>query len=309
MAILDRAIVRLLPAVPKQVVRRISERYIAGTDLEDACRVVERLNGEGKMATIDVLGEEIASSEEARAIEQTYEDVFSTIERRGLDSNVSVKPTALGLKLGYDVFRKHLELVVRRAAESANFVRIDMEDSSTTDDTLRLYGELRAAGHENVGVVLQASLRRTAADIAALTDFTPNVRLCKGIYIESEQIQFRDFEAVRASFVSSLDALLAAGCYVGIATHDEWLVAEGKRLVAKHRLEREQYEFQMLLGVRERLGDALVREGHRLRIYVPFGRHWYAYSLRRLQENPKIAGYIAADTFGRLVPRRNGRPD
>jgi proline dehydrogenase len=308
-AVLDRAIARLLPAVPKPVVRRISERYIAGTELEDACRVVERLNAEGKVATIDVLGEEIASPDEARAIARTYEDVFSTIERRGLDSNVSVKLTALGLKLGYELCRENLELVVRRAAESSNFVRIDMEDSSTTDETLRLYRDLREAGHENLGVVLQASLRRTAGDIAALADLKPNVRLCKGIYVEREEIQFRDFEAVRANFARALESLLAAGCYVGIATHDEWLIAEGKRLVAKNRLGREQYEFQMLLGVRERLGDALVREGHRLRIYVPFGRHWYAYSLRRLQENPKIAGYIAADTLGRLVPRRNGRPD
>jgi proline dehydrogenase len=308
-AIFDRAIVRLLPAVPKPVVRRISERYIAGTELEDACRVVERLNGEGKLATIDVLGEEIASDEEARAIARTYEEVFSTIERQGLDSNVSVKPTALGLKLGYDLFRENVELVVRRAAESSNFVRIDMEDSSTTDETLRLYRELREAGHDNLGVVLQASLRRTVADIAALADLEPSVRLCKGIYVEPEEIQFRDFEAVRANFVRALEALLDAGCYVGIATHDEWLLEEGKRLVAERKLAREEYEFQMLLGVRERLGDALVAEGHRLRIYVPFGRHWYAYSLRRLQENPKIAGYIAADTFGRLWPGRNGRPE
>jgi proline dehydrogenase len=308
-AIFDRAIVRLLPAVPKPVVRRISERYIAGTELEDACRVVERLNGEGKLATIDVLGEEIASDEEARAIARTYEEVFSTIERQGLDSNVSVKPTALGLKLGYDLFRENVELVVRRAAESSNFVRIDMEDSSTTDETLRLYRELREAGHDNLGVVLQASLRRTVADIAALADLEPSVRLCKGIYVEPEEIQFRDFEAVRANFVRALEALLDAGCYVGIATHDEWLLEEGKRLVAERKLARDEYEFQMLLGVRERLGDALVAEGHRLRIYVPFGRHWYAYSLRRLQENPKIAGYIAADTFGRLWPGRNGRPE
>jgi proline dehydrogenase len=308
-AILDRALVRLLPAVPKPVVRRISERYIAGTELVDACRVVERLNAEGKMATIDVLGEEIANAEEARAIAGTYEDVFSTIERQQLDSNVSVKLTALGLKLGYELCRENLELVVRRAAESSNFVRIDMEDSSTTDETLRLYRDLRGAGHGNVGVVLQSSLRRTVPDIAGLEDLKPNVRLCKGIYVEREEIQFRDFEAVRANFVRALEALLAAGCYVGIATHDEWLIAEGKRLVAERKLTREQYEFQMLLGVRERLGDALVREGHRLRIYVPFGRQWYAYSLRRLQENPKIAGYIAADTFGRLVPRRNGRPE
>jgi proline dehydrogenase len=307
-AVLDRAIVRLLPAVPKPVVRKISERYIAGTELEDACRVVERLNEAGKMATIDVLGEEITNAEEARAIERTYEDVFTTIDRQGLGSNVSVKLTALGLKLGYDLCREHLEGVVRRAAESGNFVRIDMEDSSTTDDTLRLYRDLREAGHDNLGVVLQASLRRTVGDIEELAPLRPSVRLCKGIYVEPEEIQFREFEAVRANFVRALEALLDAGCYVGVATHDEWLVEEGKRLVGERGLARDEYEFQMLLGVRERLGDGLVREGHRLRIYVPFGRHWYAYSLRRLQENPKIAGYIAADTFGRLLPRRNGRP-
>jgi proline dehydrogenase len=306
-AILDRAIVRLLPAVPKPVVRRISSRYIAGTELEDACRVVEQLNENGKMATIDVLGEEITNADEARAIARAYEDVFSTIDRRGLDSNVSVKLTALGLKLGYDLCRENLELVLRKAAESDNFVRIDMEDSSTTSDTLRLYCELRGAGHENLGVVLQASLRRTVADIEALADLRPGVRLCKGIYVEPPEIAFPEFDAVRANFVRALEALLDAGCYVGIATHDEWLVDEGKRLVAERGLGRDDYEFQMLLGVRNALGDALVREGHRLRIYVPFGRHWYAYSLRRLQENPKIAGYIAADTFGRLLPRRNGR--
>jgi proline dehydrogenase len=185
-------------------------------------------------------------------------------------------------------------------------VRIDMEDSSTTDDTLRLYRELCGEGHDNVGIVLQAMLRRTIADIEALTDLKPSVRLCKGIYVEPPELAYQDFEAVRASFVRALAALLDAGCYVGIATHDEWLLHEGRRLVGEHGLGREDYEFQMLLGVRAELGDELVLEGHRLRIYVPFGRHWYAYSLRRLQENPKIAGYIAADTFGRLIGRRNG---
>ena len=190
---------------------------------------------------------------------------------------------------------------------AALFVRIDMEDSSTTDETLQLYRDLRASGHENVGVVLQATLRRTLSDIRELTDLQPSVRLCKGIYIEPPEIAYRDFGAVRANYVRSLEALLDAGCYVGIATHDEWLVAEGRRLVAERELDREEYEFQMLLGVRPDLGNRLVREGHRLRVYVPFGRHWYEYSMRRLQENPKIAGYIAADTIGRFVPgRRNG---
>jgi proline dehydrogenase len=305
-SLVDSAIVRLLPAVPKLVVRRISERYIAGEGLDDALRVVRRLNGEGKLATIDVLGEEIANADEAQAIAAAYRETFEAIERGRLDSNVSVKLTALGLTLGYDLCRENLEAVVRHAAERDNFVRIDMEDASTTDDALRLYRELRAAGYDNLGVVLQARLKRTLADVRELAELRPNVRLCKGIYIEPAEIAYRDFDSVRASFVQALEELLEARCYAAIATHDEWLVEQGERLVADRGLGRDEYEFQMLLGVRPAMGDALVRGGHRLRIYTPFGRQWYAYSLRRLQENPKIAGYIAADTVGRLLPGRNG---
>jgi proline dehydrogenase len=306
LAIFDRAIVRLLPAVPRPVVHKLSERYIAGAELKDARETVRRVNVQGKMATIDVLGEEITDEEDAAAIVDAYEDVFADIGRAGLDSNVSVKLTALGLKLGYDICAANLRSVVEDAASRANFVRIDMEDSSTTDQTLRLYRELREDGHDNVGIVLQATLRRTLGDVRALADLKPSVRLCKGIYLEPPAIAYQDFEAVRASYVTALQTLLDGGCYVGIATHDEWLLQEGRRLVAEHGLDRDEYEFQMLLGVTPGLGDELVREGHRLRIYVPFGRRWYEYSLRRLQENPKIAGYIAGDTLSRLVGRRNG---
>jgi len=305
-ALLDRAIVNVLPAVPKGVVRRISSRYIAGTELADACRVVSQLNETGKMATIDVLGEEITSVDEAMAIMREYRYVFETIEREDLDSNVSVKLTALGLKLGYGLCRRNLENVVNHAEEVGNFVRIDMEDSSTTDDTLRLYRDLREEGLDNVGIVLQARLRRTLDDIESLADLTPNVRICKGIYVEPPEVAFQEFDEVRENYVAALEELLEGGSYVGIATHDEWLITEGKRAVDERGLEPEQYEFQMLLGVRRRLASSLVDEGHRLRIYVPYGKHWYAYSMRRLQENPKIAGYIAADTFGRLIPGRNG---
>jgi proline dehydrogenase len=181
-----------------------------------------------------------------------------------------------------------------------------MEDSTCTDDTLRIYRDLRADGLDNVGIVLQAALRRTLDDVRELAGLGLNVRLCKGIYLEPPEIAYHDFEEVRESFVQSLEALLEAGAYVGIATHDEWLVSEALRLLVRYGRGREEYEFQMLLGVREALGDRLVHDGHRLRIYVPFGRHWYSYSLRRLQENPKIAGYIAADTLQRLVSRRDG---
>jgi proline dehydrogenase len=305
-SLVDSAIVRLLPAVPKQVVRRISEHYIAGEELDDALRVVLELNAEGKLATLDVLGEEVTDPEEARAIAGAYREAIDAFKRGSLDSNISVKPTALGLNLSYELFRENLEDVVRHAAELDNFVRIDMEDSSTTDDTLRIYRELREAGHDNVGIVLQARLKRTIDDVRTLAELRPNVRICKGIYLEPPEIAFRDFGAVQASFVRTLKELLDAGSYVGIATHDEWLLEQGKRLVAESGLGQDDYEFQMLLGVRPGLGDELVREGHRLRIYTPFGRHWYSYSLRRLQENPKIAGYIAADTFNRLLPGRNG---
>jgi proline dehydrogenase len=249
------------------------------------------------MATIDVLGEEITNPDEARAIAAAYRETFEALARERLDSNVSVKLTALGLELGYELCRENLVDVVVHAAARGNFVRIDMEDSSTTDDTLRLYRELRAGGHENVGIVLQARLKRTLDDVAALAELRPNVRLCKGIYLERPEIAFDDFDAIRTAFVQGLETLWDAGCYVGIATHDEWLLEQAREGIAERGLEREEYEFQMLLGVRPELGDELVRHGHRLRIYTPFGRHWYAYSLRRLQENPKIAGYIAADTF------------
>jgi proline dehydrogenase len=306
MAILDRAIVRLLPAVPRPVVRRISGRYIAGSELSDATRVVGELNGQGKTATIDVLGEEITNEDETRVIVRAYEDVLAELDRAELDANISIKPTALGLELDYDLFKANVARVVADAGARGRFVRIDMEDSTTVDDTLRLYRELRDTGHDNVGVVLQASLRRTLSDIEALADLKPWVRLCKGIYVEDASVQFREYEAVRANFVRSLEALVDAGSRTAIATHDEWLVGEAKRVIAERGLGHYDYEFQMLLGVRPELGDALVAEGHRLRIYVPFGAYWYEYSLRRLQENPKIAGYIAQDTFGRLLPRRNG---
>ncbi len=235
MTLLDRAIVRLLPAVPKPVVQRFSARYIAGATLPEAVQTVKDLNADGKLATIDVLGEEISHEDEARTIAQAYRGVFAEIERERLDSNVSVKLTALGLHLSYDLCRENLEAVLHEAATHANFVRIDMEDSTTTDETLRLYRELRESGHDNVGVVLQSYLRRTLDDVRDLADLRPNVRLCKGIYVEPSSIAYTDHDAVRASYVRCLDALLDAGAYVGVATHDEWLIGEALARIARTR--------------------------------------------------------------------------
>ena len=299
MALLDRAIARVLPAVPKPVVRRLAAPYIAGSSLEDAVGVVRRLNGEDRLATIDVLGEEITSADAAREIAQAYHRVLARIEGEKLDSNISVKLTGLGLELDYGLCRENLEAVVEDARIRSNFVRVDMEDSSTTDATLRLYRELHAAGRENLGVVLQAHLRRTFADANGLA----NVRLCKGIYVEPASIAFHDPDEIRENFRATLRVLFDQGSYVGIATHDEALIVDALAQVRERELSRDRYEFQMLLGVRASRGDELVRDGHRLRVYVPFGTYWYEYSMRRLQENPTIAGYVAVDTVKRLARR------
>jgi proline dehydrogenase len=297
LSLLDRAVVTLLPAVPKPVVRTLSSRYIAGSELDDARRVVARLNAEGKLATVDVLGEEITQPEEAQEITRAYLDVLDAIDEDGLEANVSVKLTGLGLKLDEALARENLKAI----AERGTFVRIDMEDSSTTDATLALYRLLTEEGYRNLGVVLQATLRRTVDDARTLAG--ANVRLCKGIYIEPPELAYRDFDEIRDSYLRALDVLLDGGCYVGIATHDEYLVDRGIAAVRERGLAPAGYELQMLLGVRPELGDRIIRDGHRLRIYVPFGRQWYEYSLRRLQENPKIAGYVAGD-LGRSLFRK-----
>jgi proline dehydrogenase len=302
LALFDRAIARMLPAVPKPVVRRFSGRYIAGEDLGDAIGAVRTLNETGKKATLDVLGEEVESREEAVAIHAEYERALAEIEAEGLDANVSVKLTALGLKVDPALCGESIRALVKAAAESGRFVRIDMEDSSTTTATLDLYRELRAEGHENVGIVLQAMLRRTLDDVHELLELQPNVRVCKGIYLEPAEVAYQGYDTVRFNFTEAVSALFDGGAKVAVATHDDWVVSEALALIEERDLGFDRYEFQLLLGVREDLADELVREGHTVRIYVPYGRQWYEYSLRRLQENPKIAGYVAADTLRRLRP-------
>jgi proline dehydrogenase len=297
----ERAVVRVLPVVPRSVVRRVSAPYIAGPTLDDARRTVASLNAQRKSATIDVLGEEIARPEEAHAIADAYRSVLAAIHDDGLDANVSVKLTGLGLKLDLGLCRELIESLVRDAAARSTFVRIDMEDATCVDETLTLYRELREAGLDSVGVVLQCYLKRTLADIADLADLRPSVRLCKGIYVEPPGIAFQDYDVVRRSFVACLEALLAGGSRVAIATHDEFLVGESLKRVAA--LDTSAYEFQMLLGVREGRATELVAAGHGLRVYVPYGRRWYEYSLRRLQENPRLAAVIAKATAGRLAGR------
>lgn len=298
MAALDYLISRSLPFVPRGVVRAFSRRYIAGDALEDAVRVVRGLNQDGYLATLDVLGESVDRRALAEGAVGDYMRALRAIREERIDSNVSVKLTQLGLKLDPEFCLANVRALALAAAERGTFVRIDMEDSTCTSATLDLYRTLRGEGISNIGVVLQACLRRSLADARALPERS-NVRVCKGIYIEPRAIAYHDRRVINKNYVRILEELLDRGSYVGIATHDEELLWEGMRLVELKRPGVEGYEFQMLLGVDEELRGLVRSAGHRLRVYVPYGSHWYAYSLRRLKENPRIAGYVLLNLLGR----------
>jgi proline dehydrogenase len=291
MSAFNRVLVTGLPVVPKPIVGRVASRYVAGETLDDAVRVVRSLNGQGAMATVDLLGEEVHERDKATAAVEEYRHVFDAIAREGLDSNVSIKLTLLGLKIDEGFCRDNVARIAETAKGYGNFIRIDMEDSTCTDATLRIYHELQER-YGNLGVVLQAYMRRTLADIDGLPAAGGNVRLCKGIYVEPRRIAWKGYETVRANFVAALEKLILRGIYVGVATHDEYLACRAAALVDKHGLEPRQYEFQMLLGVDEELRRILIAAGHRLRVYVPYGRDWYPYSIRRLRENPEVARHV-----------------
>ena len=296
MKLLNNAIVRTLPFVPRPLVRVFSSRYVAGETLEDALAVVRRLNAEGCMATLDVLGEDVVRFEETEETVVEYARALDAIARERLDSNVSVKLTALGLKIDPSECRRQFGRILDAAARHGNFVRIDMEDSSVTEETIGIFLEARERT-DRVGAVIQAYLRRSRADAARLMAVSANVRVCKGIYAEPPDIAFQDPDEIRRSYSALVDDLLGAGCYVGIATHDPALVDRALSTIASRKLPREAYEFQMLLGVAPDLRRRLVAAGHRLRVYIPYGRSWYGYSMRRLKENPAIAGHIVKNLF------------
>jgi proline dehydrogenase len=296
MNFLNKAIVATMPLVPRPVVRYFANRYIAGDKLEDAVKIVKALNGRGMLATIDILGEEVTAREDALRAVDDYNKVLAAIDAEKLDANVSLKPTMFGLKIDKRFCMENIAAVCEESKRLGNFVRIDMEDTSCTDDTLDIYAELRDR-YGNVGTVVQAYLRRSLNDCVRLAAARANLRLCKGIYNEPRDAAYKDKAVVNANYGLLLDVLLGAGCYVGIATHDEKMVWEGLRAVHRFGLGRERYEFQMLLGVDAKLRDIIAAAGHRLRIYVPFGTSWYPYSTRRLKENPALAGSVFRNVF------------
>jgi len=293
---LNSLIVRTLPLVPTPLIRRFASRYVGGETLAQALDVVRRLNAEGCMATLDVLGEDITDLSETESTVTEYREALTAIAREGVDSNVSVKLTALGLKLDPQECRRQFGRILETARLHSNFVRIDMEDSSVTGETIAIYEESRAKA-DGVGLVLQAYLRRSRDDALRAADERANVRVCKGIYVEPPSIAYQGPEEIRESYAQMVETLLGAGCYTGIATHDVVLVERALATIERLRLDPSSYEFQMLLGVAASLRRRLVASGHRLRVYVPYGRAWQAYSLRRLKENPAIAGHVLKNLF------------
>ena len=300
MGAIDKLIATSLPLVPKPLVRVFARPYIAGETLADQIRVIQKLNLDGLMVASGILGEFVTRREESEEAVREYKTALDEISSRELDSNVHLKLTHLGLKLDKEFCYQNVRSILEHARKLGNFVRMDMEDSPCIDDTLEIYFRLREE-FDNVGCVIQARMRRSLDDVRKLAKVKANVRVCKGVYLEPRKIAYTDPEIIRRNFTLLVDELLKAGCYVGIATHDEIVVWETERVVDELGLEPNQYEFQMLHGVQPELRGIIRSAGHRLRVAVPFGPSWYPYSIRRLRKNPAIAGYVFKAMFQRTT--------
>lgn len=297
---LNRLLVSFVKLLPRAIVYIFAKKYVAGINLDEAVEETKKLNSKGIIATMDVLGEAISNKDEAIEAQKEIFEVLDAIDQQKLDSNVSIKPTQLGLGLDKEFCYQRLKEIVERAKELNNFIRIDMEDSPYTDSTIEILKKLRNEdGYENVGIVVQSYLRRTYDDVKELNKTGTGYRLCKGIYVEPEEIAFKGKQEVRDNFMKVLELMFDEGNYVGIATHDDYLVEESYKMIKEKNISKDKFEFQMLYGVKESLRDKINEDGYRIRVYVPFGEHWYAYSMRRLQENPTMAWYITKSLFTR----------
>ncbi|MCX6161909.1 MAG: proline dehydrogenase family protein [Ignavibacteriae bacterium] len=292
---INTILVKMLPVFPRKFVRLFANKYIAGDKIEDAVRTVRLLNAKGIMTTVDVLGESIKNKEEARESMKESIEVVDTIVKEKLNGNLSVKLSMLGLGMDNDLCRGLFREILDFAKEKNIFVRIDMEDSAVTEETIRIYEEMRI--NYNIGLVLQAYMRRTDKDVVRLSEGKANFRLCKGIYVEPESVAFKNKQEIRDNYLKVLRLMFERGAYVGIATHDDFLTDVASDIIREMGLTNDKYEYQMLFGVREGLRDTLVKQGHRMRIYVPFGKRWYEYSIRRFKENPNVAGHVLKSIF------------
>jgi len=292
----------ILPHMPRKLVWMFSKQYIAGETLEEAISNSEKLNKEGILTTIDILGEFITTLEEAEANKQEYLEVIDAAEEAEVNGNYSLKPTFFGLLIDKDIAYEHIREVVVKAASYDNFVRIDMEDSPCTDLEIDLYMKLKKEFPQNVGLVIQSYLKRTHRDIQDFIDFNSedapvNLRVCKGIYIEPDEIAFQKHEEVNEHYLADIELMFKENMYPAIATHDVQLVEGAYKLIEKYKVPKDKYEFQMLYGVTPALRKSIIDKGHRMRVYVPFGKQWFGYSTRRLKENPKMAGLVIKGLF------------
>jgi proline dehydrogenase len=302
MMFINNIIANTLPFMPKNLVWLFSKRYIAGKTIEDAVRVAKELNAEGCMVTIDLLGEFITHLEEADRNRDQYLEIIDTIQKSNINGNYSLKPSMFGLLLDEEACYNNIRAIVTRATGYNNFVRIDMEDSQCVDKEIALFRKLKKEFPKNVGLVLQAYMRRTHQDIENMLDLQSeeailNFRLCKGIYVEPEEIAYKKYEEINEHYLEDLEYIFQQGVYPGIATHDTPLVEGANELLKKYNVSKDKYEFQMLYGVAPALRKSIVEKGHRLRVYVPFGEQWFAYSTRRLKENPRMAFDIIKALF------------
>ena len=298
----NKFIASILPYFPKKFIWIFSRAYISGVTMADAMRASKELNAQGVRVTLDVLGEFIKSLDEAEENKQEYLDLIEETQRNGINGNYSLKPTSFGLLIDKDVCYTLMREIVAKAASFNNFCRIDMEDSPCTDLEIELYRRLHAEFPRNVGLVVQAYLKRTYNDLEKMLDMnTPgiptNYRLCKGIYIEPAEIAYKKYEEINQHYLENLEFMFKNRIYAGIATHDKPLIEGAYELIRKYNVPKNMYEFQMLYGVTPKLRQSIVDGGHVMRVYVPFGERWFGYSTRRLKENPKIASHIIKALF------------
>jgi proline dehydrogenase len=298
----NKLIAAMLPYFPKKFIWIFSKTYVSGESIEDAMRVSKDLNSRKAKVTIDVLGEFIQTLEEAEFNKKEYIDLIDISEKNGIDGNFSIKPTSFGMLIDKEVCYNHCREIVAKAASFNNFIRIDMEDSPCTSMEIDLYRRLKVEFPTNVGLVLQAYLKRTLTDIKGMMDLNSeaaplNFRLCKGIYVEPEVISYKKYEEINQHYLEDLEFIFKNKIFAGIATHDKPLVKGAKELIKKYNVPKNMYEFQMLYGVTPGLREEIVNEGHNMRVYVPFGVKWFTYSTRRLKENPKMASHIIKAIF------------
>ncbi|SFE94213.1 proline dehydrogenase family protein [Sunxiuqinia elliptica] len=300
----NKMLANLLPYMPKKLIWLFSKRYIAGEGIDQGLEVSKKLNEKNIEVTIDLLGEFITNLEQAEENKNQYLEIIERFTAEGIQGNFSLKPTMFGLLIDQEVCYQHIREIIAKAAEKNNFIRIDMEDSQCVDIEIELFKKLKKEFSGHVGLVIQAYLRRTLEDLTDFSNFPSNgyplnFRLCKGIYVEPKQIAFKDYEEVRKHYLEDLEFMFQNKMYAGIATHDKFLVEEALKLIEKYQVPQTMYEFQMLYGVTPELRSSIVKRGHKMRVYVPFGKQWFNYSTRRLKENPKMASHIIKALFFR----------